>query len=183
MENFHELEEYELSDKDLKKLLGNVNIIPYPQLAYYDNIDECFGSKNFFIMFFETISESVGHWCLFLKFPNKKIIEFWDPLGIAPDGERSYVSHGTLKKLDETQPEVQLLLERAEEQGYSSIFNTTDYQNWSTSTCGKHCTVRALNSHLSESQYFSFMKNYMMKNNLHDFDEVVCDIVYKKIGK
>ena len=66
--DFHKLELTPLSNDDIYKICGCRNIIMYPNLEKYMDIDECFGDDNKFILFFELSSGGVGHWeCCFKK--------------------------------------------------------------------------------------------------------------------
>jgi hypothetical protein len=66
MNNYRKLNSYALSGDDIKKILGrDVKIIKYPDFGNVDNIFDAL-NNNECIVFFETVSQMVGHWdCIF----------------------------------------------------------------------------------------------------------------------
>jgi hypothetical protein len=182
--NYEKLEQYELSNTDIKKILGKrINIIPYPQLKKYSSFDSCFQNNSCFVLFFETTNSSTGHWqCVF---KNNNVYEFWDSYGLIPSGDKNYIQNNILVQLDEIKPYLPDIIDNEIQRGSTIIFNTIDYQKWigSVSTCGRHVCSRLLHKDLNEKQYFTYLTKYMQENKLNSFDEAVVKITYDIIRK
>lgn len=181
--NFKKLLTYELNNNDINKILGKINIIKYPDLAKYNDINKCFGNKNAFVIFFETQNKNVGHWqCMFKQNNN---LFFWDSYGLAPGTEINYISKQIAIQLKEYKPVLLDLLNKAVSNGQNVYYNNTDYQQWKgdVSTCGRHICTRILNDKMTEQQYYNYLTNYMRQNKLPTLDDAVTDITYKILGK
>lgn len=176
-------ESYELSNTDIKKIVGNVPIIKYPDLANYKTINDALGKKNAFVLFFETINNQTGHWQLVFKQGN--VINFWDSYGLAPSGAKKYIQKQTLNRLKEFKPLLPNLLNQAVKNGMTVTYNKNDYQSWQgdVSTCGRFVSTRLLNRNLSEQEFYNYLQNYMRQNDLNTFDEAVTEITSDIIGK
>ncbi|MDR3550742.1 MAG: hypothetical protein P4L31_04970 [Candidatus Babeliales bacterium] len=182
--NIANVENTELTDSDLKQLLGNnINIIPYPNLKRYKSLNDCFGKRNFFIIFFETESALSGHWTMMLRQGNT--YEYFDPYGLGIDCDKKYIEERTLTKLKENEPILINMCHDAISKGFTVFANTIDYQRWSNNVgdCGRHCAVRASHANLTELQYYNFLMQYMKDNDLSDFDECVSEITYQVLKK
>ena len=91
--NFNILESYAMSNSDIFKVIGKSSVIKYPQFGSMSHIDECFDSQGRCVIFFETVSNQVGHWeCLY---KDGTTINFFDSYGIGPDVARKYLSKPT----------------------------------------------------------------------------------------
>ena len=79
-----------LSDDDIRKILGGrCKILKYSALAGYGDLDELLtGLLDYAIVLYEE-EENSGHWIALLKYNN--IIEFFDPYGLIPDKELSWL--------------------------------------------------------------------------------------------
>ena len=183
--DYNKLQKYELTNTDIKKILGKrINIIPYPELKKYSSFDSCFQNNGCCIIFFETVSDSVGHWqCIFKTSDNS--YEFFDSYGLKPSGDKNYIQRKILIELDEIKPYLPNIINNELQSGSNVIFNANDYQQWANdvSTCGRHVCTRLLHRNLSEKQYYAFLKKYMTDNKLKSFDEVVVNITYNIIHK
>ena len=184
-EQLVQLEKYELSNTDIKKILGNrVNIIPYPKLKQYTSFDAMFQNVGYCVIFFETVSATTGHWqCIFKTSDNN--YEFWDSYGLKPSGDKNYIQNKILIQLDEVKPYLPDVINNVLQTGKTVIYNAIDYQQWigSVSTCGRHICTRLLYRDLNEKQYYNFLIKYMQDNNLNSFDEAVVKITYEMIKK
>ena len=152
-------ETYPLSSDDIYKLLGHTKIVKYPSLATVTNIFDCFDKQNRFILFFETTSQSSGHWeCCWYDKPHNTI-HFFDSYGLAPDKAEGFLSLRTRIQLKETKPLLTALLNKAQDEGYQCVYSTTKYQSMvgDINTCGRHCCVRLAHKNMNEDEYFQFM--------------------------
>ena len=181
--NYNKLQSYELSNVDIKKILGkNINIIPYPQLNNYSSLQSCMRNNDMFVLFFETTNSTTGHWqCMF----NNGTYNFWDSYGLKPSGDKSYIQKNILIQLKEIQPYLPNLLNTGLKNGLNIIYNKNDYQSWSgdVSTCGRHVCTRLLNKHMNEQEYYNYLSAYQAKYNLKSFDDVVINFIYNIIHK
>lgn len=186
MSTLIKLEKTELTDADLRKVLGQgINIISYPDLAKYASLQECFGRNSIFIIFFETDSQTVGHWTMMLLNRKQRAMEFWDPYGLGIDCDKKYIGVPMLKKLKEYSPILTDMCADAGQNGFTVTANTVDYQSWASGVadCGRHVAVRGKKAQLSEQQYYNFLKQYMTSRRLATFDDAVTDITYKLLKK
>ena len=98
-----------LSDDDIRKILGGrCKILKYSGLAGHSDLDELVtGLLDYAIVLHEE-QENNGHWIGLLRYNN--IIEFFDPYGLIPDKELSWVSMKTRRMLNEATPYLSNLL-------------------------------------------------------------------------
>jgi len=120
----------------------DTNIIDYPNLSKYQNIDQIFKNGSCVIFYPHTMGD-VGHWTCLTKRNNT--IEFFDSYGHLPDvalkdGMYPYLS--------------QLLLQS----NYKLIYNEQKMQYKNTATCGRHVIVRVLLKDYPLSYYQNVMK-------------------------
>jgi len=171
-----EAKKYPLSDKDIRDLLGNnIKIITYPMLKNYSSIDQCFDNEGRCILLFLTSSPTSGHWCCMLRKKNE--IEFFDPYGIKPEGQKDYIDKSMLEKLGETKPDLMKLLVGSD---LPVVYNTFPFQNDSAdvSTCGRHCIVRCMYAPYSLGKYKTIIKSSGLNP-----DNFVTGLTYRKLGK
>ena len=146
-----------LSDADAREVVGpQLRCIRYPELADYESIDDVLGPDGCAMILVLTTGPATGHWCSLLKRGNT--VEWFDPLALAPDRERHWLSAQTLERLGESEPVLSELLRAS---GYKIIFNKTKLQRSSpdVSTCGRHCAVRLMHRDLSLPQYKRLIKD------------------------
>ena len=126
--NYKKLDSYALSGDDIKKILGrDVKIIKYPEFGNMDSIFSAF-INNECVIFFETVSQMVGHWeCMFYN-PTIKTIQFFDSYGLAPDNAEKYLRQNTRVTLKENKPSLTALLNKAQDLNYYCIFSNFKYQ-------------------------------------------------------
>ena len=182
--NFNKLQEYELSNTDIQKIVGKIQIIKYPNLKKYKSLDELLNNKfNAVVIFYETQSSNVGHFTC--AFKNNGVINYFDPYGLSAMDDLKHISQTIKIQLKEVTPYLPKLMQNAVNNGESVIINKTDYQQWKSdvSTCGRHTSVRLLNKNLNDKQYYEYLSNYKKKHKLPTFDDCVVDITYKILGK
>jgi hypothetical protein len=166
---------YALSDSDIRKILGDVSIIPYPELEHMSSIDECFDEKGRCIVFFPNASPTVGHWCCMIRKP--KSIEFFDPYGDPPEAQKAGLSEAHKEALDIDEPVLMRLLRASKLPVY---YNTFPFQKdrSDVATCGRHCVVRLLYAPYSLDKYASIIKKSGMSP-----DDFVSGLTYDKLRK
>lgn len=167
---------YSLSDADIRQMLGSdAKIMPYPALEGMNDIDECFDRKGRCILLFLRESEHSGHWCCLLRHPDH--IEFFDPYGEKPQAQLEGLSKSRLEQLNQDRPFLTNLLRK---KGMPVLYNTHAFQKMKNNiaTCGRHCVVRCLYSHLPVEKYAAVIK----KSGLTP-DEFVAGATFKAIGK
>ena len=76
------IENYALSEDDIRKLIGNVPIMRYPELEKFSTPDEMFKGHRAVVLLFLTENQDEGHWLAVLNHPNQ--IEVFDSYGVSP---------------------------------------------------------------------------------------------------
>ena len=176
IEGMGEVQDYPLSDGDIRKMLGSdIKIITYPELKDMKSIDECFDKKGRCIMLFLTTSPTEGHWCAMLR--KQKGIEFFDPYGEAPDKQKDNIPRSRLQLLDENQPDLTNLLRAS---GKEIYYNKIPFQKDKAhvNTCGRHCVTRVYCGNMSLSKY-----RKMIKNSGLSPDEFVSAFTWEQLHK
>ncbi len=79
---FKKVEGYALSEDDIRKLIGNVPIMRYPELEKFSNPDEMFKGHRAVVLLFLTENQNNGHWLAVLNHPDQ--IEVFDSYGVSP---------------------------------------------------------------------------------------------------
>lgn len=163
-------EDIALSNYDIIKLLkGRVNIVLYPDLHKYTNIDEVLGKYDACILLFEA-KVNYGHWCAIFKI-NDNEIEFFNPYGGYPDDSLRYIPYHFAKVSNQLVPYLSLLLLDCP---YELYYNEFGFQRHSKSvkTCGRHCVFRVMNRHMNIYEYKRLLDKLCMKHKT-DYDGVV----------
>ncbi len=160
---------YSLSDSDLKRLIPNVNIIKYNDLANYNNIDELLQGKPTIILF-ELTENNNGHWISIFK--NNNTIYFFDSYGIKIEDQKKYMNKQFFRKIN-------YLSKMLKDSPYKVDYNDTQYQEMSDniSTCGKHVVCRLKCMDLNDNEYEELIKEECKLNNCTP-DELVHNIVH-----
>ncbi len=148
-------EDMALSNFDIMKLLDNrVNIVLYPELHKYRNLDEVLGPYQACILLFEA-EPRYGHWVCIFKL-NESTIEFFNPYGGYPDDSLLHINKGFRKKSNQERPILSQLLLNSP---YVLTYNEFRFQSQQADvkTCGRHCVVRLWKRDLSLYQYVDFL--------------------------
>jgi hypothetical protein len=175
--NISKIEEYPLGDSDIKKILGdNINILSYPKLQEYNNIDDIFDNLGRCILLFLTENEYTGHWLCMHK-DRYGAIHYFDPYGKGIDQSKKWLTRDKLAELDQDKP---LLMNLLRKSGKEVYYNTHDFQidREGINTCGRHCTVRLLFKDLDLNEY----KDLIINTDLPP-DEFVSIITFNIIKK
>jgi hypothetical protein len=131
------------SGEDIARLCENKVVIRRCRdLANMRSIKEAMGKNRAMIILYET-KEASGHWCaVFEAAPG--IIEFFDPYGIAPDGELDFIEKGYRRASGQGR-HLSRLLESAGRSGYNMVvYNNEPLQKLARdmNTCGRWCGLR-----------------------------------------
>lgn len=133
-----------MSDVDIKRYLGDNEdyILRYCQLRNYNTIDELLPVNGSFKVILTEDSKNHGHWCCILRQNN--IIEWFDPIGVAPDYELSFIPKSIKCCLGEDKHYLTHLLKRAN--WLKVIWNKMKLQRVAQgiNTCGRHCVLRII---------------------------------------
>ena len=163
-------EDIALSNYDIYELLDDrVNIILYPQIHQYKNIDQLLGPFQACVLLFEA-KPKYGHWvCIFKLDPYT--IEFFNPYGGFPDDSLLHINKIFRKESGQNYP---LLSELLLNSPYKLTYNEFSIQrkNPNIKTCGRHCVVRLWYRDLSLYDYIDFLDILCQKLKT-DYDGVV----------
>jgi len=149
-----------LDDAEIRKALGSgINIIPYNDLKEYNYFP--FDRKGRLIVFFAVDSQYSGHWQCVLRYPDEKVIEYFDPYGIDPMiGCQSWMTKAKQVELGEDVNYAKILLTNEHDRGYKCVYNHHKFQNendMNIQTCGRWCIVRLLFYKLTNEKFFQFI--------------------------
>lgn len=167
------LKKYEniaLSDAAMFKLLdGKANIVLYPNLVYYDNIDQVLGDHGMCILLFMA-TKDYGHWVGLFK-QNENTVSFFNSYGGYPDDSLKYIPHHFAKVNNENIPYLSLLLDSCP---YELTYNEYKYQKKGKNirTCGRHVAVRLFCRSMTDDQYHQYVTYFTKKYDI-DADEFV----------
>jgi hypothetical protein len=149
-----------LSNFDIMKLVNNkANLILYPDVHKYKNIDDILGKYGSCFLLYES-KPSWGHWTVLNKL-NPNTIEFFDPYG----GDDEGYPDETLKHIDDkfkkkTNQDKRYLSHLLYDSGYDIDYNQYKFQKHKNDikTCGRHCAVRTICKWMSLDDYYNFFK-------------------------
>ena len=169
MELIKKYEKVALSDKQVLKIVnGRANIILYPDLIYYNDIDEILNPYGSCFLLFE-IEPSYGHWCCIFKKENK--LEFFNSYGGFPDDSLKYIPDDFKDISNQNYPYLTRLLLKS---NYDIYYNQFKFQKSKSdiTTCGRHCAFRLLFKDMKIEKYKEFM-DILCKYFKLDPDELV----------
>lgn len=160
MNNFKNiLKQYEdiaLSDKQVLKLIdGKANLILYPNIHKYKNIDEILYPYGACIILFEA-KPRYGHWCCIFKI-NNKLLEFFNPYGGYPDDSLEYIPIDFRLKSYQFYPYLSILMYNSP---YELSYNEYKFQKHGNDikTCGRWCAIRLIFRNLSLDEFYHLIK-------------------------
>jgi hypothetical protein len=131
-----------LSNKEILQLVnGKANLVSYANIHKYNNLDQLLGQYNACICLYET-RKNYGHWCCILKLDDDKI-EFFDPYGIMPDQELSWINKDFRIQSRQDKPYLSILMRNS---NYVLSYNHHRFQKFKKgiNTCGRWCALRIL---------------------------------------
>lgn len=172
---------YSMSAEDIEKIFKHfgfdVAIITYDDLLNYNSFNEILKDNISACILHipQNILKTDGHWCAIMRKQekDKNIICFYDSFGKKPDRQLYYTNKKIRSRVYD-EPYLSYILNNDKKSNYDVIFNSYEFQNSNTATCGKWCIYRIL--------YFFFTKD--ISNN--SFLKHICDInkkYYKQYSK
>lgn len=173
--NLQKAESYSLSDTDINKICGKTNIVAYPDLNKYDNINNLFDKKGRCIILFLTVNDHTGHWIAMIKKGNR--IDYFDPYGTPPDGDKNWLTKDKLIGLGEDKP---LLMDLLKNSGCSVYYNCYPFQKdkKGINDCGRWCAMRLLFYKKSLPEFYQMVKKSGLDN-----DEFITKLSYQILKK
>src|ERR1043166_5728715 len=158
------LEKISLSNTDVLKLLdGKANLVLYPDIRKYKNIDDLLGKYGACVILYLT-KENYGHWCCIFK-QNKNTIQFFDSYGEMVDNALDYSMDPYFKKKKGMDlPLLTHMLYNCYNK-YEIRFNNFKFQEDKTdvNTCGRFVVVRIWSKNLDEYEFNDFMNSTKYK--------------------
>lgn len=162
-------EDIALSNFDILKLLHNkVNIILYPDLHKYENIDQLLDPYDCCIILYES-KPRYGHWIALIK--KNDSIEFFNPYGGLPDASLKLIDPEFRAQSNQLLPYLKRLMYKSP---YELNYNEFQFQRkgFDIKTCGRHCTVRVMCKVINIYQYKDLLDKLCEKYHT-DYDGVV----------
>ena len=156
-----ELQKISLSNEEMMKLVNNrANLVQYPELSKYNNIDQLLQPYGACIILYLT-RKNYGHWTCVFKVDNNTI-EHFDPYGLYIDEELNFNMDPYFRKVSgQDFPHLSFLLYNSP---YNLSFNQYKFQQKikDVSTCGRHTGMRLILRNL----------------NLNDYKKLICSTKY-----
>jgi hypothetical protein len=173
-----QIEEYSLSDSDVRHYLPNCSIISYPDLKNYSSIDELLPqNKSFFILLFlET--ENSGHWTAVMKINNT--IEFFCSYGSSPITPLRWNKDAN-EALGIHAPYLNQLLDKSPLPVYYNPIDYQDMKDLDIATCGRHCCSRIIcmrDYDMNLNQYYDMMRQAKAEEK-QTYDQIVSELYPK----
>lgn len=131
-----------LSGHNLLQLVdGKANIVLYPNMHYYKNIDQLLDPFDACFILFES-KPNYGHWCLLFKI-NPHTIEFFNPYQGFPDDSLKFINKQFKSITNQDFPYLSHLLYNSP---YDLTYNEYPFQKFANdiSTCGRWCAIRLI---------------------------------------
>lgn len=154
--NIIKLQQKSLSNYDITKLCGDINVVTYQNLYKYETLDDLLGKNNACVILYQT-NKNYGHWVAIIKI-NDNLVEHFDSYGIFPDDELNFVPD-YLKK--ETNQDYRYMTRLLSESPYKLSYNEYKLQNRSSkiATCGRWVSCRIIMRHLPLSKFIKIFKD------------------------
>jgi len=156
-----------LSGYEILNMLDNkCNLIVYPDLQNYKDIDEVLGKYGCTVILYLT-SKDYGHWVCLIKHKDN-VIEFFDSYGLPLDKEFGFITREKRNYLKQNLPYLSKLLYNSP---YQVIYNDVKLQKdkKDINTCGRHVIMRIVNRNLDVDDYANILKT----NKYYSPDEIV----------
>lgn len=178
-----------LSSKDIIDATGGeIQMITYPELTKYDDIDKVFKAKGDAIALlypFEGDGKTksmYGHWTLLMKNKRhgKTEIEFFDSYKYKPDDQLKFAKKPYRKQQNMEEPHLTKLLIKALDKGYNVEYNNHRFQEKSSEiqTCGRYTIIRYLMRDLDIDQFNNLMKMLREETGKSN-DRIVTDLTHE----
>jgi hypothetical protein len=163
-----------LNGLQIRLLNPYAEVITYPELQNYDNIEDVFNGKQKIIILYLLQNEHSGHWTTLFK--NSDGMNFFDSYGVMPDYQFELLNPQKRAKLNQEQDYLNNHLLK----DYKVIYNNITYQSpdKGIATCGCFVSHRLANSHLNDIQYCNIFVESGQKP-----DDVVAEWCFSKLDK
>ena len=167
-----------LSDEDIRQILGGrCKILKYGALDKYGELGDLLPDLVGYAIVLYEEQENSGHWVGLLKYNN---LFFFDPYGLIPDKELSWVGLKTRRMLNEATPYLSILFKKER-----YVYNHVKYQDQDSyvNTCGSHVChriYRLLHDNMDLEEYHKFMKETKEETN-SNYDVIVATFVKLKL--
>jgi len=164
---------YMVSAEDIKRMLGGVKIVRFPDLVEYNSMEELLPYPNdCAVIFFideQTPTKNIGHWTCIMR--NGKRYEFFDSYGLSSKEDLDHIAKEKRIKFGEQNDYLKEL------GGGALHHNSYDYQSWSPkiATCGRYVIIRLLAfmaGITNPKEFYRFMKEAKKERNASSFDEL-----------
>lgn len=165
-----------LSNVDICNLLNKKsNLVLYPNLYKYNNLDQVLGKYGACVILFEA-RPNYGHWVCIFKL-NNSTIEFFNPYGGYPDDSLDHIPDDFRDKTNQCYPYLSKLIL---DSPYELTYNEFDFQEkkGEIKTCGRHCVVRLSLRNLSLYKYKDLLDKLSKKMKLN-YDGIVTLLTIK----
>lgn len=172
MEN---IKQYALSNTDIQRILGPTKIITYPELDDLASWEDAFDEHGRCVLLFLTENHSTGHWIGLIR--NKNTIEYFDPYGEPPEGDKKWIPEERLRRLDQDQPYLTRFLRSSKCKVYCNLYQF-QADKADVNTCGRWVVSRLLLREKTLKQFYDAVKKSGMKP-----DDFVSALTFKILGK
>jgi hypothetical protein len=149
--------------------------LTYPELDDLESWEDAFDDDGRCVLLFLTEDESTGHWVALIR--NASTIEYFDPYGIAPEGDKKWIPKEKIKELDQDQPYLTRLLRAS---GKKVYYNKYPFQQdlSSVNTCGRWVVSRLLLRKKTLKQFYDMIEESKMNP-----DDFVSALTFKILHK
>ena len=147
------------NDKIYDLLNGTVNIMSYPELTAFEDLESALGDYGALVLLYES-KKNYGHWTLIFK-RDKNTIEFFDSYALFPDDELKHIDIEYRRKNNQLYPHLTKLLY---DSGYNIEYNDYLLQKKinGMNTCGRHVVTRLYFRKMSIDEYINMIKQMGM---------------------
>jgi len=163
-----ELKKKPLSGRDIVTSCDNrIKVVPYPDLAEYETIDDVFGDYDAIALLYET-KPQYGHWVGLFRHPESHTIEFFDPYAYFIDDQLEFIQKDFRRNSNQDFPHLTELLVQSD---YNIIYNPVKIQakRKDVSSCGRHVTLRCVLKDIPLGEYLGLLTSERGKSP----DEIV----------
>lgn len=145
-----------LSSAEVQEIASGCRIVRYPDLAEYASWAALMGTGHKVAVLFLVSSPTDGHWIALFDGPDGPHV--FDPLGVALDAEREYISTGAAAALGESEPQFSRLLKTASGKAHVS---RAKFQRDApgVNTCGRWSGLRLRQRGMTDPAFQAFVQN------------------------
>lgn len=160
----YQMVDYPLSDSDILRIANSPplsickpfqpNILTYTQLDNVEDIDDILSADGTCIILFQEQSDNSGHWVSCFKRGNT--ICFYDPYGVPPDMQKTYLSGSARERYYQYPVFGKLLVESPYRIDYNDVQVQQDGSD--IATCGRHNILRIWCRNMSNSKFIEWLR-------------------------